>query len=136
MEISESSEPQTHFQEWESKYGAESLKYPEDVALRVMVASLFHEIGDKKLRANNQKEMTKEELISQALDEALSDYELYSEDMKEDIISQIDLSSASKWGDRVPEGTKLYQLIVRWADRFEASGAIGVARCLTYGHSK
>jgi len=25
---------------------------------------------------------------------------------------------------------------VRWADRFEATGAIGIARCLLYGRSK
>lgn len=28
----------------------------------------------------------------------------------------IDLCSASKWGDNVPQGTKLYQLIPRWAN--------------------
>lgn len=48
----------------------------------------------------------------------------------------VDLSSASKWGDRVPKGTHLYQLIVRWADRLEATGAIGIVRCLIYGYTK
>ena len=124
-----------NLKQWTDIYPLETLTTPSDFKLRIAAASLLHEVGDKKL-TNKEVEKTKKELIFEALDIVFQDYIDYSQEMKEDIYHQINISSASGFGDQVPEGTHLYQLIVRWADRFEATGPIGIVRCLLYGNSR
>ena len=128
----------------------EGLEFPSDVLFRIKIASLLHEVGDSKFSSsstpggqaadingiNTTIIKTKEELISDIVTRVLIDYSLYSSDMVSDIITIIDLCSASNWGNRIPDGTKLYQLIPRWADRVEATGYIGIIRTLLYSYKK
>lgn len=129
----------------------DDLDFPSDVLYRIKIASLLHEVGDYKFDRSSSSILssdnvsntaaktfvkTKEELISEILSRVLYDYSLYSLEMVNDIITIIDLCSASKWGNRIPEGTKLYQLIPRWADRLEATGYIGIIRTLLYTYKK
>lgn len=111
---------------WARHYGDESmLDIPDDAERRVMVAALFHEVGDKKLTKPKEAPLA----------DALSHLPDVSKDFAEDVCKMVDYCSAGKWGDRVEPGTRLYQLLVRWADRAEATGYIGIARTLLYGHS-
>jgi len=120
---------------WLANHPIESLNTPQDVNLRVSVASLLHEVGDRKTIKDGSK-TPKADIIAVILNEIFNDYPYYSEEMADDIINMVDLCSASKWGDRIPEETKLYQLLPRWADRQEATGMIGIIRCLLYSFSK
>jgi len=122
-------------QMWLMDHPRESLEVSVDVTLRVAIASLLHEVGDAKTVLDGAVR-PKAEIISEVLNRVMADYPSYSDEMRLDIINMIDLCSASKWGDRIPDGTKLYQLLPRWADRQEATGVIGIVRCLTYSYVK
>jgi HD superfamily phosphodiesterase len=122
------------YQCWLGVHLRESLNVPLDVRIRVEIAGLLHEYGDHKLCSDGAR--TRDEVLGDVLDRVASDYTKYTEEFKNDVIRMIDLCSASKWGDTIPENTKLYQLIPRWSDRHEATGAIGIARCLIYNYNK
>lgn len=107
------------------------LDIPDDCAIRIMVASLLHEVDDNKFKKDNQ-----DNNINEILDFVLQDYVYDTKEMRHDIINIIDYCGASKWGDRIPEKAKIYHLIVRTCDRLEATGWIGVARALTYTYVK
>jgi HD superfamily phosphodiesterase len=106
---------------------------PTDVRLRMEMACLLHEVGDHKFGDTGE---SKDAVQGEILDKVLYDYPEYGQAMKQDIIRMIDYCSASKWGDVTPPGCQTYQLIPRWADRLEATGIIGLVRCLTYTYSK
>jgi hypothetical protein len=122
------------YQSWLKVHSQESLVMPFDVKVRIEMAGLLHEYGDHKLCNDGIK--PRNELLGEVIDRIASDYSKYTEDFRNDVIRMIDLCSASKWGDMIPENTKLYQLIPRWSDRQEATGAIGIARCLIYNFNK
>jgi HD superfamily phosphodiesterase len=122
------------YQCWLDVHSQKSLDMPFDVTVRLEIAGLLHEYGDHKLSVDRIK--TRDEILGDVIDRIASDYSKYTEEFRNDVIRMIDLCSASKWGDIVPENTKLYQLIPRWSDRQEATGAIGLARCLIYNYSK
>lgn len=122
------------YQSWLEVHPKESLIMPLDVKIRVEMAGLLHEYGDHKLSDNGTK--PRNEILTEVIDRIACDYSKYSEEFRDDIINMIDLCSASKWGDKIPENTRLYQLIPRWSDRQEATGAIGIARCLIYTYNK
>ena len=119
----------------DNKYNGDMscLDIPNDVSIRVMIASLLHEVGDSKF---GDKINTKAELILDILDIVLKDYSDDSLEMRLDIINMIEYCSASTWGDRIPKNSKIYQLIPRYCDRLEATGYIGIARTLTYTYVK
>jgi len=111
------------------------LDIPVDVILRMEAASLLHEVGDSKF-ADGSIKKSKSETIGQVLDRVFFDYDDYTLEMRQDIINMIDYCGASVWGDRVPPNSKVYQLIVRWADRLEATGIIGIIRTMTFSYVK
>ena len=106
-----------------------------DVLLRVMVATLFHEVGDSKF-ADGKLDKTKKQLVFEAIDRILPDYSGNTDEFKTDIYNMIDYCGAATWGDRIPENVRIYQLIPRWSDRLEATGVIGIARTITFSYSK
>lgn len=108
---------------------------PDDVKMRVMIASLLHEIGDHKMDTNSNI-TSKTTILENIIEEICHDYIYYSDEFRDDIIKMIDLCSASKWGDRIPPNTLMYQLIPSWVDRHEATGSIGLVRCLLYAYHK
>lgn len=110
------------------------LDVPADVVIRVMVASLLHEVGDGKFADGSVK--SKATLINEVLNFVLKDYPFDSQEMRQDIINMVDYCGASVWGDRIPPGSRIYQLIVRYADRLEATGWIGIVRTMTYSYVK
>lgn len=110
-----------------------NLNIPKDIRIRITAASLLHEVGDKKTR--KASDLSKEDLIMSTLDRVFAGYTDQPDEAKQDILRMIDLTATSKWGDRIPDGTSLYQLIVRWADRLEATGGIGIVRSLLYTYS-
>lgn len=111
---------------------ATAQEIPKDVELRVRLAAILHEVGDFKFNTgfNNR-----DELLQFNLKEILQGYP-NQKAVIEDIILMIDYCSASKWGDRIPQGSATYQLIVRWADRLEATGIVGLIRTLSFAYSK
>jgi hypothetical protein len=124
---------QTHIKE---KYDGDisCLDVPDDVIIRIMIATLLHEVGDTKFQ--DKKVKTKVELILEILNTVLKEYSDDTEEMRQDIVSMIDYCSASTWGNRIPENSKIYQLIPRFCDRYEATGWIGIARTMTYSYVK
>lgn len=98
--------------------------YPKNFKTNVHIAALLHEVGDHKLVGDNDD--SKEVLLKEVLNQ-ICDNEHHS-----DIIKMVDLCSASKWGNKVPENIEEYHLIPRWADRLEATGYIGLTRCFTF----
>ena len=116
--------------------GSEScLEIPMNAVLRVMIGSLLHEVGDQKF-ADKTIKKPKAEIIGKVVTKVLHDYHKYSEELKTDIINMIDYCGAATWGDRIPPGSHLYELIIRWADRTEATGYIGIVRTMTFSYSK
>lgn len=88
----------------------------------VQLAALFHDFTDSKLKANpDEAELQMRDCLYQ--------YGVIEEDVKR-IIDVIDCVSFSK-GKKVPLNIEMQ--IVQDADRLDAIGAIGIARCLTYG---
>lgn len=110
------------------------LQVPHDVRIRVMIASLLHEVGDQKFA--DKDPIPKAVLIKGVLQSVLQGYSEDCEEMIQDIINMVDYCGASTWGDRIPKGSKVYQLIPRWADRAEATGWIGVVRTMTFSYVK
>ena len=120
----------------DEKYGGDQscLEVPDDVKVRVLIASLLHEVGDQKFA--DKDPISKGVLINEILERVLKRYPWDCEEMRQDIINMIDYCSASVWGDKIPDGSKVYQLIPRWADRSEATGFIGIVRTMTFAYKK
>ena len=113
---------------------ASCLDVPADVGLRVMAASLLHEVGDSKF--NGLVKIPKAEIITLVLQNVFHDYPKFSHEFTTDIINMIEWAGAATWGNRIPEGSKIYQLIVRFGDRVEATGIIGIVRTMTFSYVK
>jgi hypothetical protein len=125
-------------EEWADTYNGcdrSCLQVAKDAVLRVMVASLFHEIGDGKF-ADGKVDKPKKQLIFEALTRVFDDTDICTDEFKTDIYNMIEYCGASTWGNRIPPNVRIYQLIPRWADRLEATGVIGLARTMTFSYSK
>lgn len=102
-----------------------SNKLSESDANSMILAAYLHEVDDRKLTKTSDYENARE--ILSILNEKYPD--------KFDpalVIKIIDLVSCSKNGNNVPEGTPVWMLFVRAADRMEAIGKIGAKRCVEY----
>ncbi|MBU9722207.1 MULTISPECIES: HD domain-containing protein [Bacillaceae] len=90
------------------------------------MAALLHDIADEKLNESEEAglEKVREWLISQEVDEASME-----------IILEI-ISTISFKGGHGPTLTRLEAKIVQDADRLDAIGAIGIARCFVYSGAK
>lgn len=107
---------------------------PNNIKLRINMACLLHEIGDKKFYDVTQCDTYT--YRKQIISEILHDYDRFTKELCDDIILMIDLCSARKWGNKYPSNINVYHLIPRWSDRLEATGYIGIARCLLYSFNK
>lgn len=90
----------------------------------VELSARLHDLGDYKL--NDGKDRS-EELITQFLKAQNADSELISKVVK--IVSQVSFSKGKK-------AVSIEAQIVQDADRLDAMGAIGIARCFAYGGKK
>jgi len=90
----------------------------------VELAAWLHDVGDYKLHGGIDRS---EELISEFLNGLNVPQEIISKTIE--IISQVSFSKGNR-----PES--LEARIVQDADRLDAIGAIGIARCFAYGGSK
>lgn len=90
----------------------------------VELAARLHDLGDYKL--NDGKDRS-EELITEFLKTQNADSELISKMVE--IVSQVSFSKGEK-------AVSIEAQIVQDADRLDAMGAIGIARCFAYGGKK
>lgn len=93
----------------------------------VLLAALLHDADDSKFfETHTQNENLREVLVDKPAD------------FVELVVKMVNWVSASKNGDTIPEEAvgKDWMLIPRYADRLEAIGMIGVARCFTYTTNK
>lgn len=90
----------------------------------VELAAWLHDVGDYKLHDGIDKS---EELISDFLKELKVPNEIIQKIIE--IVSQVSFSKGN-------QPTSLEAQIVQDADRLDAIGAIGIARCFAYGGSK
>lgn len=89
----------------------------------VLFAALLHDADDKKLfPLNKNYENLRKILVNK------------KSHFTSQVIEMVELVSASKNGDRIPEAIKhkMWMLIPRYADRLEAIGIIGIQRCYQY----
>lgn len=98
----------------------------EDVDdLVIQLAALLHDVADKKLVEDT--DLAKIQIVAH-----LSQFDTLTPEQADHILSIIDTIGWSSEGDvQTLEGR-----IVQDADRLDAIGAIGVARCFAYGGSK
>lgn len=97
--------------------------------LTVELAALLHDIGDYKYTKNNVEDMSVVEMFLQevGLDEGL----------KDEIVAIIKgMGFKNEVSNKSIVDPTLEFAIVQDADRLDAIGAIGIARCFTYGGSK
>lgn len=90
----------------------------------VELSARLHDLGDYKL--NDGKDRS-EELITEFLKAQNADSELISKVVE--IVSQVSFSKGKK-------AVSIEAQIVQDADRLDAMGAIGIARCFAYGGKK
>ena len=90
----------------------------------VELAAWLHDLGDYKLNSGVDKS---KELISEFLNSLHAEPELISKIVE--IVSQVSFSKGNT-------ATTKEAQIVQDADRLDAIGAIGIARCFTYGGTK
>ena len=90
----------------------------------VELAAWLHDVGDYKLNNGIDKS---DELIRMFLNSIQVDQQTI--DKVIEIVSQVSFSKANK-------PTSIEAMIVQDADRLDAIGAIGIARCFAYGGSK
>ncbi|XP_066379048.1 uncharacterized protein [Miscanthus floridulus] len=106
----------------------EGLSAP-DRLLTVELAALLHDVGDYKYTKNNVEDMSVVEMFLQevGLDEA----------QKDEIVAIIKgMGFKNEVSNKSIVEPTLEFAIVQDADRLDAIGAIGIARCFTYGGSK
>jgi len=123
--------------------------FTEKQKILVRLASLLHDIDDHKYFGNSSSEPISD-MPSESSEDDITEfpalknakivlrecgdiYELTPTD-KRNILRMIDLVSASKYGDIIPEDCtdNLWMLYPRYADRLEAIGLIGLERTFEY----
>lgn len=92
----------------------------------ILLAALLHEVDDRKLTTTVNYANARE--ILSKLDKLVFYPDL--------VICMIDLVSCSKNGNNSPDGTPPWMLFPRAADRIEAVGTNGTARCVEYSLRK
>ncbi|CAL4917249.1 unnamed protein product [Urochloa decumbens] len=97
--------------------------------LTVELAALLHDVGDYKYTKNNVEDMS---VVEKFLEEVgLEEWQ------KDDIVSIIKgMGFKNEISKKSIAEPTLEFAIVQDADRLDAIGAIGIARCFTYGGSK
>ncbi|EUJ22729.1 hypothetical protein PGRAN_12294 [Listeria grandensis FSL F6-0971] len=93
----------------------------------IQLAALFHDFTDKKLK--EYPEEAERQMIAWLRENNLSEMEI---EMISNVIKNISYSNESSHSHDLSLETK----IVQDADRLDAIGAIGIARCFTYGGSE
>lgn len=104
----------------------EALKYIdilESDKKLVIIAALLHDADDHKFFPSH---INKENLRSVMSECGHNDDEI------EVVVRMVDLVSASKNGDHIPDDVFEWYVIPRYADRVEAIGLIGIERCYQY----
>jgi uncharacterized protein len=98
---------------------------PED-ALAVRLAALLHDADDRKYFPSTSASLANAAAIMRSAGVAPA--------VADDALAMIRLVSCSSNGNSVPReaGERPWILWPRWADRLEATGAIGVVRCFRY----
>ncbi|CAN6323687.1 unnamed protein product [Urochloa humidicola] len=97
--------------------------------LTVELAALLHDVGDYKYTKNNVEDMS-------VIEKFLEDVGL-EERQKDEIVSIIKgMGFKNEISKKSIAEPTLEFAIVQDADRLDAIGAIGIARCFTYGGSK
>lgn len=102
-----------------------------------VLAALLHEVDDSKLFPQNDDGQNARKILNECLPSAVVDGVLpggaeTKDALVDEIVQVIDLVSASKnKHTTVSEGSE-WKLLVRDADRIEALGEVGIARCFAY----
>ncbi|XP_047072290.1 uncharacterized protein YpgQ-like [Lolium rigidum] len=100
-----------------------------DRLLIVELAALLHDVGDYKYTKDNAEDMS---IVEQFLEEVGLE-----ERQREEIVAIITgMGFKNEVSNKLNAEPTLEFAIVQDADRLDAIGAIGVARCFTYGGSK
>ncbi|KAG2548291.1 uncharacterized protein YpgQ-like isoform X2 [Panicum virgatum] len=98
-------------------------------ALRVELSALLHDVGDYKYTKNNVEDMSVVEMFLEEVG--------LEEGQKDEIVSIIKgMGFKNEVSKKSIADPTLEFAIVQDADRLDAIGAIGIARCFTYGGSK
>lgn len=106
----------------------EGLSAP-DRLLTVELAALLHDVGDYKYTKNNVEDMSVVEMFLQEVG--------LDEGQKDEIVAIIKgIGFKNEVSNKSIVEPTLEFAIVQDADRLDAIGAIGIARCFTYGGSK
>lgn len=92
----------------------------------IIIASLLHDADDKKFFPNNNDNENTRFILNDKSQEFINL-----------VVKMIDLVSASKNKDNIPEDikNKKWMLIPRYCDRLEAIGYIGILRCYQYNQT-
>ena len=90
----------------------------------IILAALVHDVDDKKLDVDRKGEFYygRKILLSAGLDDKLTD-------VISDIVSSVSFSDGKECSSKEA-------MIVQDADRLDALGAVGIARCFAYGGNK
>lgn len=100
-----------------------------DRLLTVELAALLHDVGDYKYTKNNVEDMSVVEMFLQEVG--------LDEGQKDEIVAIIKgMGFKNEVSNKSIVEPTLEFAIVQDADRLDAIGAIGIARCFTYGGSK
>jgi HD superfamily phosphodiesterase len=89
----------------------------------IYIASLLHDADDYKFFKNSDEYHNLKNIMMECEN---------SQDDIDIVIKMVDLVSASKNGDYIPDDVPEWYVIPRYADRIEAIGLIGVKRCYQY----
>mmetsp|Transcript_32037 Transcript_32037/g.46179 ORF Transcript_32037/g.46179 Transcript_32037/m.46179 type:complete len:238 (-) Transcript_32037:23-736(-) len=102
---------------------AEVESLSDENAEAVLLAALLHDADDKKFFPQNDNYQNLRTILSDR-DECFVNL----------VIEMVELVSASKNGDSIPETirNRMWMLIPRYSDRLEALGIIGIQRCYQY----
>lgn len=95
----------------------------EKIRKSILIASLLHDADDTKFFPDNYNNENTRFLL-----------ESYEKDFVELVVKMINYVSCSKNGDTIPEDAlnNPWLLYPRYSDRLEATGEIGIQRCLKY----
>ena len=101
------------------------------MSMQVQIASLLHDVDDKKYFPTHTDDENAKEIMNKALVPA---------DSVDIILDMISLVSCSSNGNQVPryisDAGHYHFLIPRWSDRLEAVGGAGVLRCYKYNRER